>query len=150
MQVHLSNYVNTIIFCILASSFSLIMLVVMYNAPSLVPFLLTAELGLLGVVIYLVATLLNTAVDSSSEVNSYFEPKDLSSCPDYFTMEGNKDNAQCTNPRTNGVYLYSKGSPQVSLKALQSMAGSDDVCAWLKANDNVPWTDLKGACVEKW
>lgn len=145
-SAHLSNYINTILFAIIASMASLILLFVMYAAPQFVPFLVTAEVGLLGVIIYLVATLMNTVTDYSPQEQSKIDASKIA-CPDYFTVGTNGASTTCTN--TAGFKEASGFDPStdIDLSSLRSKTDQSDICTFVnRTTRSIPWLDLQTVC----
>ena len=147
MQVHLANYINTIVFCVLASALSLLLLFVMFNARDYMPYLLSCEIGLLVVVVYTVSKLLNTISDGTGEdasKPSTLDAKKVTTCPDYFTRDGDT----CRNQYSvdNKTYTYvGTGINSISLNAVTD-EGSNLCADTTYTNTNIPWVDLQAAC----
>jgi len=148
VQVHLSNYVNTIVFCLLASSASLLLLFLMYSTKGYVPYLLTAELGILAIVAYTVGVLLNTVSDTNTDAK--VDPTKIDGCPDYYTRDATKG---CVNRFVAGdgaTYQFtSKVGGTVPAFAgsftLDAVKANAAVCSDKNYNE-LPWSDLAAAC----
>lgn len=147
VQVHLANYVNTIVFCILASSASLLLLFFMYSTKEFVPYLLTAELGILAIVAYTVGVLLNTVTDPTGGDGDNATVK-IDGCPDYYTRTAiGCSNSFVSDDGTTYTFANKEGSPSAFTATVTIPADTATACTDATYND-LPWSDLAAVCAK--
>lgn len=155
------NYLNTLIFCVVAKTITILVLglLVFESVRKYVMFLLTIELGLVVIVIYALYKMAKYDKRMAKEAQQIrLSAMTAVSCPDYFTRGVNEENDGnvCLNeyktPDGRFIYKY-KGDSKIDKIPIDSMFRKktlEDACKMVM-NDSavyksIPWTDLKSKC----
>ena len=159
----INNYLNTLIFCIIAKAVTIGLLVLLITdlGWDFVYLIMTIELGLILIVIYAMYTVykIDKKIKEAKEKYASEKPK-LDLCPDYFvrTVESESNNSNghtvCTNVYTSGndryTYTFPTTSNKVDLTTLNAnQKNMQDLCTNVdKVFDpsGFSWTDLKARC----
>jgi hypothetical protein len=153
------NYINTLIFCIVAKAITIILLGLLFTdiGKQLAYFIITIEFGLISVIIVSIYQIVNYEKKKLGELDALRVSKvNIQSCPDYYTRRvGDDERAVCENiyisPDNSHVYEFStsefvpddlfenKNFGQVCDR-MQTIGGSGP-----NFNDTA-WTDIKAKC----
>jgi hypothetical protein len=163
-----SQYINTMVFAIVAGIISLMLLLLVMNANEMVreysPFIITFEVGL--VIIIVIAIWRIIAYESKikkDNANGVNQKLHVDSCPDYWTRFGNSCIASQEIPGTFGKTIRVLGpvvGPVPDISAPVSTIKITDydnqsiatVCNKIRptGNNNLtvrgPWTDVRSVC----
>jgi hypothetical protein len=157
------QYVNTMVFAIIAGIVSLILLVLIFYASDLVneynPLIITIEVGLILIVaIAIYRIIANERAALKRSKNGVLNRLTVNTCPDYWVKT---KGTQCINsffsPTTPHVQYYITGSPPLATsdasKDSQTIDLADytdkkvsEVCAQFTTTLKAPWTDVKAVC----
>lgn len=152
------NYLNTLIFCIIAKIISILLLIGLFFSKTMRTYaiaILTIEIGLLLIIIhslYSVIAYNNMLKDRLDKANDVTYT--VTNCPHYFVREvsSNGKSDQCLNTykTPDGVYSFEfqRNKQAVENVSMTDMQGKklSDICANITEYDGHPWTDLKTTC----
>lgn len=152
------NYLNTLIFCIVAKAITIILLALLFTdlGASLAYMILTIEIGL--VVIIFVALVQIQAYEKKKlkDVEASLTAKSaITSCPDYYIRGVTDENTiLCTNTyeTPDGAYKYEFATEPFSIDTVFKDMTNADACSRVTQSNSTPnftqsaWTDLKERC----
>lgn len=158
-----NNYLNTLIFCIIAKAVTVGLLVLLITdlGWDFVFLIMTIELGLIAIVIYAMYTVykMDKKIKAAKEKYATEKPK-MDLCPDYFVRSVVSDETSssghtvCTNVYTSGdnryTYTFPTTNQTVDLTTLNaSQKNMQDMCANVDKvfdSSGISWTDMKARC----
>lgn len=162
-----SQYINTMVFCVVAGIISLMLLLLIMNASDLVrnysAYIITVEIGLVLVIVLAIYRIIAYEQRLRKEsINGTSNKLNIDSCPDYWTRYGNK----CVN-----TFDAKPGGPTLFVDGRSDMAAETDdvlvkkiathinltsfdnrtissVCNELRSPTRIPgpWTDVRSVC----
>jgi hypothetical protein len=156
----ITNYINTLIFCIVAKVVTLLLLVLLlfdaaWNFSYLI---LTLEVGLIAIIAYTLYKVYayQKAIDKAA-AEAATAPPLLNSCPDYFLMsvQDETGNRVCSSTYTTGdgknTYQFTSAGVDVPSQDMSRMTDATKAMSALcSAQQNTisgfAWTDLKSRC----
>lgn len=160
MTDYINNYLNTLIFCIIAKAVSVGLLVLLITdlGWDFVFLIMTVELGLIIIVIYSMYTIykIDKKIKQAYEDSLKEKPK-IETCPDFYVRDvvsdetANNGHTICKNVYTSGDNRYTYRFPysdNIDLNAINTSAKTiTDVCANNQHTyDTISWTDFKARC----
>ena len=153
------NYLNTLIFCIVAKAITILLLGLLFTdlGKQLAYFIITIEFGLIAVITVSIYQIMEYEKNKRKELSSLRTSKiSIQSCPDYFTRRVDHDErAICenkyTSPDNSHVYEFSTG--EFAPDDLFENKNFGEVCDRMSTvggsgpnfNDTA-WTDIKAKC----
>lgn len=154
------NYLNTLIFCIIAKGVSIIILVLLIFdfAQPYAYMLLTIEIVLIIIIIVSMYKIVSYEKRLADEVQSKLKgSKSISVCPDYFVKNYDGTATTCKNKYTtpDGNFTYTMGNSSVTATSINldtidkaGQATLADICDTISGTDygSFAWTDLKPKC----
>jgi hypothetical protein len=157
---HLLNFINTLIYAIMASTLAVVILIMMFIEPlqQYMIFFVVVEIGLIVLIMYALTTMVNYESEKSKAIANYATqtPETIRSCPDLFKAEGSGSNLKCIG--RNGEFgefedkpgTYRFGNTNGIEITPSSLAGSNNKtrCDNVFRNDPIQyaWTDLRSKC----
>ena len=157
----INNYLNTLIFCIIAKAFTVGLLVLLITdlGWDFVFLIMTIEIGLVLIVFYALYTVykIEKMLKKAKEDHEKEQPN-ISTCPDYYVRETIKDDSSannghiiCKNVYDTSDKRYTYTFPMSDTIDLTSLTKPhktwNDMCNQNKTKyDNISWTDLKARC----
>lgn len=156
----IQNYLNTLIFCIVAKAVTIIMLGILFTegGKRFIWLILTVEGALIAIIITALVYIVEYEKNKSKEMDNFLKSKAIiKTCPDYFVRAVDKDeNTICENSYTTPDNKYKYSFPDVPTFKLQDVFPSgitnSEACLRVADNaktpnfNNASWTDLKGKC----
>lgn len=155
------NYLNTIIFCVIAKTVTVIVLAGLFFEPvrKYAVFLLTIEIGLVAIVLWALIKMKRYDEKMAKEAESIMNSAVKSlSCPDYYVRTvDSEDSIVCTNgyltPDEKFEYAF-KGDTSINSITIDEMFRNqtlEGACGIMNSSDNaqfaaIPWTDIKSKC----
>ena len=154
------NYLNTLIFCIIAKGVSIVILVLLIFdfAQPYAYMLLTIEIVLIVIIIVSMYKIVSYEKRLAAEVQSKMTgTHSISVCPDYFVKNYDGATTTCNNSYTtpDGNYTYTMGNATVTATTVnldtidhQGQAKLAEICDTISGTDygSFAWTDLKPKC----
>lgn len=151
------NYLNTLIFCVIAKAITIFILAFMVNEKVryFSFFLLTVEIGL--VVIIISALIIIAIYDKrmSKQRDNYNNAK-LSSitCPDYYIQTSQDGVRFCedryTTPDKKFTYIFNLSSDgylsKIPIETDFQKQKIDDICNKIQSYSNLSWTSVRSKC----
>ena len=157
----ITNYINTLIFCIVAKVVTLILLVLLLFdiGWQFSWFILTVEIGLVAIIAYTLYKVyaFQKTIDEAAAAASTAPPF-LNTCPDYFMMTIQEDTGDriCASKYTTGdghnTYQFTTpAGTNVPNQDMSSMMDTSKTMSALCTAQNTAitgfsWTDLKARC----
>lgn len=149
-----SQYINTMVFCIVAGIISLMLLLLVFNSSDAVraytPLVITIEVGLIIVIIAAIWNIIayERSIDSAAK-NSFNARLNVTSCPDYWTQDG----LVCTNsysPSPNVKYTM-LGTSTLDSKVSFSLSNYNNysisqACSNVFYKNLSPWSQVDSVC----
>lgn len=162
----IQNYLNTIIFCVVAKAISIIILglLVFPAIRHYAIFLITVELGLVFIIIWSMVKISNYDKRMAKESEDIRKSALTSvSCPDYYVKESNADmtGSVCKNGyvtpdnRFEYKFIRPEGNEHeidtIDVDTMFLKKTVDDACTMISAAPGasgwpIPWTDLRSKC----
>jgi hypothetical protein len=153
------QYVNTMVFCIVAGIVSLMLLLLIMSASEHVrrfsPFIITIEVGLVLVIVLAIVRLIMYEREAlKANQLGLLNKLSVQTCPDYWTRYGDTCvNGFSTSVNPNVTYRIA-GSPNANKDVMvTTLALSDydnmtvvDACTKVNALVQGPWTDVRSVC----
>lgn len=160
-----SQYINTMVFCIVAGIISLMLLLLVFNANDVVrtfsPLVITVEVGLIFVIILAIWKIIYYERSVESDAKKAYDAKlNVTTCPDYWTLSGKK----CRNefqPHPNVTYRFF-GKAEIDDKPVREFKLADfnnlsvsQTCEKVQiggdgvnklASGYVPWSQVDSIC----
>ena len=150
-------YLNTLIFCLVAKSITVLILVSLVFKPvrKFSYLILTIELGLVAIIIYSLYSMKKYENQMKTQYDNIMNaPLSINSCPDYFVKDVQNDQTICNNSYTtpDGKFTYTFGDSTTNTVNIDTTFGTDssytDACG--KVNTlpftGFAWTDLSSKC----
>ncbi len=149
-------YLNTVVFCLIAGVFSALLLVLLLfggeAGSRMTTFVVTSEIGIIGVVIYAIIKVVTAERRARRETQNRMDNLiAVSTCPDYWTLSGTK----CLNSYTAPVRMDGDDGTRVDYtlpgkNASINLADFDrqtlgKVCSKVREQETA-WTDLQTVC----
>lgn len=160
-QTGVQNYLNTLIFCVVAKTISILVLgsLVFKQVRPYVMFLLTIELGLVVVIVYSMWKISSYEKRMAKAADEIRQSSLMAvSCPDYYTRDVDDEqvNNVCTNGYTtpDGTFTYKfvgdKAIDSIPIDNMFRKTILKDACKMVIHDTDVystiPWSDLKPKC----
>lgn len=150
-------YLNTLIFCLVAKSITVLILVALVFQPvrKFAYLILTIELGLVAIVIYSLYSMKQYENQMKQQYDNIMNaPLSIDSCPDYFVKDIQNDQTICNNSYTtpDGKYSYVFGDSATNIVNIDKTFGADSSYTDACGKMNTPpltgfaWTDLSSKC----
>ena len=143
-----SRYVNTMVFAIVAGIISLMLLLLIMNASDMVKqysvFIITVEVGLVLIILTAIYRIVRFERKLRKENEVGLRNKvNVQTCPDYWTRSGDT----CTSELVTPAYTLKLAGEKrtLDLNAYNNKTVAD-VCAQVKDNKILPWTDVVSVC----
>lgn len=161
MASGIENYLNTLIFTIVAKAITIILLVLVFTkVGQLVAWLLiTIELGMIFIIIVALYNIVNYEKNMKKQLDDFLKANVTNpTCPDYHTVLVDQESTSCLNTYdAPDKSTYTFQSKTFALEPLykdekKKELPFNEVCANLKSNyainnlNKVAWTDLKEKC----
>lgn len=157
----ITNYLNTLIFCIIAKAFTVGLLVLLITdlGWDFVFLIMTIEIGLILIVTYAIYTVykLEKLIKKAKEDLAKQVPN-ISTCPDFYVRDTIQDDSSPNNRHTICKNEYHSGDKRYSYKfAMSDPIDLDSLNKQYKTMpdmcynnqntyDKISWTDLKARC----
>ena len=163
----IQNYLNTLIFCIVAKAVTIILLALLFTriGSELAYLLLTIELGMILIIVVSLYKIYDYEKKKKDALEKLLKTDmNLNSCPDYYTrtittQEG-IDQTTCVNkynsPDGSTSYRFGTSDNEFNLEntfnANKDKKTFRDYCARVSSTtatpnfNNIAWTDLKEKC----
>ena len=154
-----SQYINTMVFCVVAGIISLMLMLLVFNSNEAVreyaPLVITIEVGLILIIIAAIWNIIayERAADAAAK-NSFNAQLNVTSCPDYWTQNG----LMCTNsysPSSTVTYtMYGNTTPPATGSTVATFSLSNynnnsvaQVCSNVYSQSNIsPWSQVDSVC----
>ena len=152
-----SQYINTMVFCIVAGIISLMLLLLVLNSSDVVgaytPLVITIEVGLIIIIIAAIWKIISYEHDVFvAAKNSYNARLNVTSCPDYWTQNG----LVCTNsysPSANTTFtMFGTLPPAPNAAPVRFSLSNYNNYSVAQACSNVyyknlsPWSQVDSVC----
>ena len=150
-----SQYMNTMVFAVVAGVISLLLLLLIMRASDTVrqysAFVITLEIGLVIIICTAVYRIISfERAQLAAQKAGFTTTMPVSTCPDYWTRGGGD---VCVNTfNADPRYSYRMTGVDANTAQVQIKLGDydgrsiADVCSRVKANVKAPWTDVKSVC----
>jgi hypothetical protein len=153
------NYLNTLIFCLVAKGVSIVVLILLIKFPDWAYCFLTIEIII--IIIVVVSLLRVTSYEktlSKARESLKAQPVTLANCPDFYTKEFDGQATQCHNTYNtpDGRYTYAIGTGSLDKINLDGISKSglrtlEEVCDVIGNSGSdymstIAWTDIKPRC----
>lgn len=154
-ESHVSNYVNTIIFCVVLKIISIIVLaIVLFNFahPWIIYVFVTVEIGVIVIITMSLVTIASYEKRKTKEANNLMSSRlDNLMCPDYHTRtEGNVCVSNYTTGDGRYTYTFANGSnvllDNYANKQLKTVCTMYDNETSVKGISHFPWTYINAKC----
>lgn len=155
----IQNYLNTLIFCVVAKTISIFVLAFLINEKVryFSYFLLTIEVGLVVIIIAAIITISNYDKKMSKQAAD-FRKSQVSNinCPEYYIKTSMNNEVYCedsyTSPDGRISYNFSSNASYLKNIPLEEQFLRKDfetACANINQNglSNISWTSLRSKCV---
>ena len=151
------NYLNTLIFCIIAKAITVFLLVSLLFDPvrKYAYLILTVEVCLVVIIITSLYRITQYEKKKALEAEKTFSAKVvLTTCPDYFVKSSQSNNIVCEKTYTtpDGKYTYEfigyTSSNKINLDKDFKDKDLRGLCNTMASSNyaNIAWTDIKGKC----
>jgi hypothetical protein len=153
-----SQYINTMVFCIVAGIISSMLLLLVFNANEVVraygPLVITVEVGLILIIIIAIWNIIAFENKVERAAKSAFDAKlNVTTCPDYWTQSGQT----CTNtfsPQPNVTYTFFGTTPLTTMnQTVRTIKLTDynnlsvsQTCSKAYTNNYSPWSQVDAVC----
>ena len=155
-----SQYVNTMVFCIIAGIISMMLLLLIMSASErikkLSTFIITVEVGLLVIIVLAIWRLIYYEHKALKQAQTATGNKlSVNSCPDYWTRYSDTCvNGFSTSANPNVTYRVAGTATPADLAAQTSTISLtdynnlsiSDACMKVQAQVQAPWTDVRAVC----
>lgn len=151
------NYLNTLIFCVVAKAITIFILAFMVNEKVryFAFFLLTVEVGL--IIIIVAALIIISSYDKKmTEQKDKFNKSKFSAitCPDYYIQTSQDGLRYCedsyTTPDKKYTYIFNLTSDgylsKIPLETDFQSKNIEEICDKLQSYSNLSWTSVKSKC----
>lgn len=149
----MTNYLNTLIFSIIAKGITVLLLVLLLFKPvrKYAYLILTIEVCLVVIIAAALITISNYEKDKAKQNETLLRSKvEVTSCPDYFIKDVTGDGTICKNTYTtpDGRFTYTFGGKPINLDTTFQNKTFEQSCAVTTEGDFklFSWTDLKTKC----
>ena len=153
------QYVNTMVFCIIAGIISVMLLVLITTASERVraysPFIITIEVGLVLIIVAAVVRLImyERTQLKSSKLGAQ-NRLSVNTCPDYWTRTGNTCVNGFNSLANPSVTYQITGTADANKSEMRTTLSLDDynnktiqdACTHVAAHVQAPWTDVRAVC----
>ena len=151
------NYLNTLIFCVIAKAITIFILAFMVNEKVryFSFFLLTVEIGLVIIIVSALIIIAMYDKRMSKQKDNYNNSK-LSSitCPDYYIQTSQDGERFCedtyTTPDKKFTYVFNLSTDgylsKIPIEADFQDLKIDDICNTIQSYSNLSWTSVKSKC----
>jgi len=154
------NYLNTLIFCIVAKAVTVIMLVLLFTkvGKPLAYMILTLELGMVSVIIFALVQIRKYEKARAAQYEQFLRSAaQVTTCPDYYVREADVyDESTCKNsyrtPDNKYEYIFQVPSFTID-KVFTNKMTYADACLRVTASNptgpnfnQIAYTDLKDKC----
>lgn len=159
MSGSVQNYINTLIFAIVAKAVTVLLLGLLFTdiGKMLAFFILTVEFGLVTIIVISLWQIYAHDKKRDKEVANLRKAKvNINQCPDYYTkMSDGKDGVECDPVyRTpDGAFEYTFTTPKFPLSTFKGKTFTEVCDIVQKENPSdgidfteIPWTDIKAKC----
>ena len=152
-----SQYINTMVFCVVAGIISLMLLLLIMNANEALrefsPFVITVEVGLILIVVVAIYKIIAYERRTRQAAkNSYNSRLYVNTCPDYWTQVGLNCNNTFVPVDKSNIGFEIKGKPNspnsndsFSLATFNNLS-VQKACVEARKMINSPWTDVDAVC----
>lgn len=151
------NYLNTLIFCIIAKAITVFLLVSLLFDPvrKYAYLILTVEVCLVLIISISLYRIISYEKKKAQAAEVAISAKvNITTCPDYFVKSYSKDNSMCqksyTTPDKKLTYTFTgfTGSNMINLDTEFKDKDMKQVCTIMSnpTYRDIAWTDIKGRC----
>ena len=155
------NYLNTLIFCIVAKGITVLLLIALFFEPVqlFAYFVITIEVFLIVIVILSLISISKYEKQKRKAMeNAQKDKANIQSCPDYYVRGIDEEHRLvCKNiyNTPDGRYTYEIGhnnDPQTKTMVIDNElmrkknVTYEEVCNMYNTDRTVPWTDLRAKC----
>ena len=146
-----SQYINTMVFCIVAGIISSMLLLLVFNANEVMraygPLVITVEVGLILIIIIAIWNIIafERKVDRAAK-DSFNAKLNVTSCPDYWTQSGQTCKSTFS-PHPNVTYTFGSDAAarELKLNDFNNLSVSQ-TCSKVNEKKYSPWSQVDAVC----
>lgn len=150
---HVTSYLNTLIFAIVAKFVSIILLILLFVSSAFSRFsyaIITIEIGLLLIIVNSITSIVRYSkrMEEASRKNLTTSIQ-VGACPDFFTRTtGNTCKATyTTSDKRHKYYIGEVNNLEINMDQEFKASSADQTCTKVNTRfANIPWTDLRSRC----
>jgi hypothetical protein len=157
----IQNYLNTLIFCIVANAVTIILLGVLFTdfGQTVAYLIITIEFGLITLIVVSLWQIYKYERDKKKELDDLKKAKvSINTCPDYYTRMVNEESRDvtCKNQYTtpDGNFEYTFATSEFPVDKVFTNNVFSELCTRMKLDstsgpnfNDTAWTDIKAKCI---
>lgn len=153
------NFINTLIFALISSTISVVILLLMFvdSMSEYFPLLIVIEIGLISIIIWSLASIVNYDVQVKGKIEATkeerFNLKKTGMCPDYFKIQTlNENSVRCLgtvelqDSHTGVVRKYELSPGSLDVKTMDEQTQGKFCQDNFKNDQSFAWTEMKSLC----